>query len=82
MSNLVANHVHQHDDPRVHAVGIIETGVDLFCGAGGATRGYVLADHTMTGVETNAKLEDDYLRSGGRRVRVHGRAGLPGPSRR
>jgi DNA (cytosine-5)-methyltransferase 1 len=42
-------------------------GVDLFCGGGGATRGYVLAEHTMRGVDTNGKLEADYLRSGGAR---------------
>jgi DNA (cytosine-5)-methyltransferase 1 len=39
--------------------------VDLFSGAGGAARGYVLAGHNVVvGVDSNPALEADYLKSG------------------
>jgi DNA (cytosine-5)-methyltransferase 1 len=39
--------------------------LDLFSGAGGAGRGYVLAGHTVLGVDVNPLLEADYRKSGG-----------------
>lgn len=37
--------------------------LDLFCGAGGAARGYVLAGHTVVGIDVNPELEDSYLKA-------------------
>jgi DNA (cytosine-5)-methyltransferase 1 len=38
--------------------------LDLFCGAGGAARGYVQAGHTVYGVDNRPELEHDYMKSG------------------
>ena len=39
--------------------------LDLFCGGGGAGRGYVLAGHQVLGIDTNPELEANYRRAGG-----------------
>jgi DNA (cytosine-5)-methyltransferase 1 len=41
--------------------------LDLCCGGGGAARGYRNAGFAVWGVDTNAQLERDYLRSGAER---------------
>jgi DNA (cytosine-5)-methyltransferase 1 len=51
-------------DTRSRGLAEPEVIADLCCGAGGAARGMSKAGHYVIGVDTNAKLRDDYLRSG------------------
>jgi DNA (cytosine-5)-methyltransferase 1 len=38
--------------------------LDVFCGAGGASRGYATAGFAIWGVDNNPRMERDYLKSG------------------
>jgi len=44
--------------------------LDVFCGIGGAARGYVQAGYEVWGVDNNPRLEEDYLASGAYRFTV------------
>ena len=43
--------------------------LDLFCGAGGAARGYVQAGHTVTGIDIDPGLETHYRAAGATRFK-------------